>query len=136
AKSQAKITAINIPADSDKSYQINTRSEGDKSRFGVGYYIDPYTGQILGTTQEKNGVSVFMGYMFSLHRWLLLDKIEEPIIGDLPNRKLGSYISGGMTILFTIGLLTGIVIWFPQKIKNWRQGLTIKFDSNWKRINH
>ena len=134
--SQAKITSINVPSDPSKSYLINVRKEGDKSRFGEGYFVDPYTGQILGTTKEENKTSQFMGYMFSLHRWLLLDKVETPIIGELPNRKLGSYISGGMTILFTIGLLTGIVIWLPRKIRNWRQGLTIKFDSNWKRINH
>jgi len=135
-ESNAKITTINIPSNPEKSYQINVRSEGDKSKFGVGYFIDPYTGQILGNTKDKNSVSEFMSSMFSLHRWLLLDKIEKPIIGELPNRKLGSYISGTMTILFTIGLLTGIVIWFPRKIKNWRQGLTIKFNSSWKRINH
>jgi len=135
-ESQANITSINVPSDASKSYQINVRKEGDKSRFGEGYFIDPYTGQILGTTKEENKTAEFMGYMFSLHRWLLLDKIETPLIGDLPNRKLGSYISGGMTILFTLGLLTGIVIWFPRKIRNWRQGLAIKFDSNWKRINH
>jgi len=135
-ESQAKITSINVPSDPAKSYQINVRKEGDKSRFGEGYFVDPYSGEILGTTKEENKTAEFMGYMFSLHRWLLLDKIETPLIGDLPNRKLGSYISGGMTILFTLGLLTGIVIWFPRKIRNWRQGLTVKFDSNWKRINH
>jgi uncharacterized iron-regulated membrane protein len=77
-----------------------------------------------------------MGSMFSLHRWLLLDRIEEPIFGELPNRKLGSYISGTATILFTLGCITGLVIWVPNKIKNWKQGLKIKWDGNWKRINH
>jgi len=135
-ESNANITSISIPANPSQSYQVNVRSEGDKSRFGTGYYVDPYSGKILGSTKEKNGTAEFMSYMFSLHRWLLLDKIEAPIFGELPNRKLGSYISGTMTILFTIGLLTGMIIWFPKKIKNWRQGLSIKFNSNWKRINH
>lgn len=135
-ESKATITSISIPSDQAQSYQVNVRTEDDKSRFGTGYYVDPYSGKILGTSKEKNSTAEFMGYMFSLHRWLLLDKIETPLIGELPNRKLGSYISGTMTILFTIGLLTGMVIWFPKKIRNWRQGLTIKFDSNWKRINH
>lgn len=136
AESQANITSINIASDPTKSYQIFTKTEGEKSRFGTGYYIDPYTGNILGTSKETNGTTEFMSSMFSLHRWLLLDKVEEPLIEGLENRKLGSYISGGMTILFTIGLITGMVIWFPRKIRAWRQGLTIKFSSNWKRINH
>src|SRR5690554_6657460 len=135
-ESNAKVTGFTIPADESKSYQINTRQEGDNSRGGVTYYINPYTGAILGNSKEESKVATFMGSMFSLHRWLLLDKIETPIIGDLPNQKLGSYISGAMTILFTIGLLTGMVIWFPRKIKRWKRGLTIKFNSNWKRINH
>lgn len=135
-ESNARITNITIPADPEKSYQISVRAEGDESKFGTSYFVNQYTGEILGNNKDKNATAEFMGYIFSLHRWLLLDKIENPIFGELPNRKLGSYISGTMTILFTIGLLTGIVIWFPKKIKNWRQGLSIKFSSNWKRINH
>lgn len=103
---------------------------------GVQYMVDPYTGKILGSSADKNAVSEFMQMMFSLHRWLLLDKIEEPLIGELPNRKLGSYISGTATILFTLGVITGIIIWFPQKIRNWKQGLKIKYNANWKRVNH
>lgn len=103
---------------------------------GIQYMVDPYTGKILGSNADKNGVTEFMQLMFSLHRWLLLDRIEEPIIGELPNRTLGSYISGAATILFTLGVITGIVIWFPRKIKSWKQGLKIKWDGNWKRINH
>lgn len=102
----------------------------------VEYMVNPYTGKIAGNNKEKTPIAVFMSYMFSLHRWLLLDRIEEPIIGELPNRKLGSYISGTATILFTLGVITGIIIWFPRKIRNWRQGLVIKRDANWKRVNH
>lgn len=103
---------------------------------GVQYMVDPYSGKILGSSADKNAVSEFMQVMFSLHRWLLLDRIEEPLFGELPNRKLGSYISGTATILFTLGVITGIIIWFPQKIRNWKQGLKIKWNANWKRVNH
>jgi uncharacterized iron-regulated membrane protein len=103
---------------------------------GVQYMVDPYSGKILGSSADKNAVSEFMQVMFSLHRWLLLDRIEEPLLGELPNRKLGSYISGTATILFTLGVVTGIIIWFPQKIRNWKQGLKIKWNANWKRVNH
>jgi len=32
--------------------------------------------------------------------------------------------------------LTGIFLWLPKKAKNWKQGLTVKWSGNWKRINH
>ncbi len=133
---QGTITGITIPHDPSRSYEITLRPPNDMSRFGVTYYINPYTGVLLGTNKEKSKTDEFMGNLFSLHRWLLLDKIDQPIFGSLENRKLGSYITGAATILFTIGLLTGLIIWFPRKVKNWRHGLKIKFSSNWKRINH
>ncbi|MFD2035824.1 PepSY-associated TM helix domain-containing protein [Belliella marina] len=135
-KTDAPITGISIENAAHRPYQVNTKPEGGNSRFGLTYYVNPYNGEILGKSDEPNSVAEFMGYMFSLHRWLLLDKIEEPLIGELPNRTLGSYISGACTILFTIGVITGMVIWFPQRIKNWRQGLKVKFGKSWKRTNH
>lgn len=133
---QANVTAIAIPNDPARTYQVTVRKEGDNSRFGTSYYVNPYTGDITGTSLEKNPAAEFMRSMFSLHRWLLLDRIEKPLIGDLPNRTLGSYITGTATILFTLGVITGLVIWFPQKIKNWKQGLKVKWSGNWKRVNH
>jgi len=104
---------------------------------GTQYMVNPYTGEVLGDSQSaKTFTSEFMQVMFSLHRWLLLDKVEEPIFGELENRKLGSYISGAATILFTLGVITGIVIWFPKKMRAWKQGFKIKWSGNWKRINH
>ncbi|WP_207426741.1 PepSY domain-containing protein [Pedobacter sp. SYSU D00535] len=104
---------------------------------GTQYMINPYTGEILGDSKSsKTTADAVMQFMFSLHRWLLLDKIEEPLFGELENRKLGSYISGTATILFTLGVITGIVIWFPQRIRNWKQGLKVKTSGNWKRTNH
>lgn len=136
SESGGTVTAISIPADPSRTYQFSVRIEGDNSRFGTTYYVNPYTGGVTGTSKEETKTGEFMQTMFSLHRWLLLDKIEEPLIGELPNRQLGSYISGAATILFTLGVLTGLIIWFPQKLRNWRQGLKIKWNASWKRINH
>ncbi|GGG94386.1 iron transporter [Parapedobacter pyrenivorans] len=136
SESGGTITVIGIPADPARTYQFSARIEGDNSRFGTTYYVNPYTGDITGTSKEVTKTGEFMQTMFSLHRWLLLDKIEEPLFGELPNRQLGSYISGTATILFTLGVLTGLVIWFPQKLRTWKQGLKIKWNAGWKRINH
>lgn len=160
--SGGKVVSVKIPADAGRSWQMGvkkekspekspnpaasiagaakggTASEGPKrpSRPTM-YYVNPYNAAILGNSAEiKSGTVTFMTYMFSLHRWLILDKIEKPIFGDLDNRKLGSYISGTATILFTLGVITGMVIWFPRKIRAWKQGLKVKWSGNWKRINH
>lgn len=123
------ITAVVIPGSAERTYQFQTKKQGDTTRgSAVTYFVNPYTGSITGTSKEKTATKTFMGYMFSLHRWLLLDKIEK--------RELGSMITGWATILFTLGCITGLIIWIPQKTRDWRQGLTIKFRANWKRVNH
>jgi len=146
----AEVISIKIPADPERSYVLTVMKQEESTRntgasanekstppsTRIQYWVNPYSGKILGSSADKNVVAEFMQMMFSLHRWLLLDRIEEPIFGELPNKKLGSYISGTATILFTLGVITGIIIWFPQKIKNWKQGLKIKWNANWKRVNH
>jgi uncharacterized iron-regulated membrane protein len=130
------IVSITIPADLKRTYQFNVKKKGDDSRGGTTYMVNPYTGEIVGNSKEKNGTKEFMSTMFSLHRWLLIDKVEKPIIKGMTNRELGSTITGWATIIFTLGCVTGLVIWFPQKIKTWRQGLTVKWKAGWKRVNH
>ena len=135
-KSGGSITSITIPADLKRTYQFNLKKKGDDSRGGIAYMVNPYTGDIVGNSKEKNGTKEFMSTMFSLHRWLLLDKVEKPIIKGVPNKELGSMITGWATIIFTLGCITGLIIWFPQRIKNWRQGLKVKWKAGWKRVNH
>jgi len=134
--SDGSVVSITIPADLKRTYQFNVKKKGDDSRGGMGYMVNPYTGEITGTSKDKNGTKEFMSTMFSLHRWLLLDKIEKPIIKGVPNKKLGSMITGWATIIFTLGCITGLIIWFPQRIRNWKQGLSVKWKAGWKRVNH
>lgn len=140
AESQGKVVSLRIADDRSRSWQFSVRKKEKTPEGGtvtLKYFINPYNGNILGSSADpKTNLDKFMGYMFSLHRWLLLDKIEKPIFGELENRKLGSYISGISTILFTLGVITGMVIWVPRKVKSWRQGLKVKWNASWKRINH
>jgi uncharacterized iron-regulated membrane protein len=131
------IASVTIPAELNRTYQFNVKKKEDSTaRGGTTYMVNPYTGVIVGNSKEKNGTKEFMGTMFSLHRWLLLDKVKKPIIDGLENRKLGSMITGWATIIFTLGCITGLIIWFPQKVRHWRQGLKIKWNAGWKRVNH
>ena len=146
AATGGKVQSLKIPADTRRTWQVSVKAQsenpsvssgGGRGSSGTLYAVDPYNGQVVGDiSNTKNGLTEFMRTMFSLHRWLLLDRIEKPIIGELPNRKFGSYITGTATILFTLGVMTGLIIWFPQKIKTWRQGLKIKWNARWKRLNH
>ena len=131
-----KVNTAYIPSSAYRTYRFDVKKEGDKSRSGTSYFVNPYTGDIVGTSLQKSKTKEFMSTMFSLHRWLLLDKIETPIFKNIANRELGSMITGWATIIFTLGCITGMVIWFPRKIRNWRQGLKIKTNGNWKRIIH
>ncbi len=130
------VTRVSIPAKPDKPFQYSVKIEGDNSRGGVSYMVNPYTGKILGNSKEELPMRTFMGYMFSLHRWLLLDKIEKPLIEGKTNLEVGRLINGWATILFTLGCITGLIIWFPNRVKSWKQGLKIKRNAGWKRMNH
>jgi uncharacterized iron-regulated membrane protein len=137
AEAGGTVSGVTIPAELNRTYQFNVKKAGEEGpRGGTTYFVNPYTGEITGNSKEKNGTKEFMGTMFSLHRWLLLDKVKKPIIKGVENRKLGSMITGWATIIFTLGCITGLIIWFPQKVKFWRQGLKIKWNAGWKRINH
>ncbi len=137
AVSGGTITSVTIPAELNRTYQFNVKTKTDSNaRGGITYMVNPYTGEITGNSKEKSRTKEFMATMFSLHRWLLLDKVKEPIMKSKTNRELGSIISGWVTIIFTLGCITGLIIWFPQKVRNWKQGLKIKWSAGWKRVNN
>jgi len=135
AQEQSNVVGLTWSEEEESSVEFTLQKEGEEGR-GTTYFVNPYTAEILGNTSDKTATAEFMGYMFSLHRWLLLDRIEEPILESRSNRDLGRFINGISTMLFTLGVLTGIIVWFPTKIKNWKQGLKVKWDANWKRVNH
>ncbi len=121
-KSGSKVMSITIPEDAESLYSVSVANPEGKGR-PITYQIDPYTGDIKGI-QGKGKGSEFFFSMFKLHRWLLMDE------------KVGRPIVGVATILFLFGCISGVIIWFPQKIRYWKQGLKLKFNGNWKRLNH
>lgn len=131
----SKVTGLNWNEEADRSVQFTLLKVGEEGK-GNTYYVNPYTGDLLANSSNKTSTAEFMSYMFSLHRWLLLDRVEEPMLESMSNKDLGRFINGVSTLLFLLGVITGIVIWFPNKVKNWKQGLKIKWSGNWKRVNH
>lgn len=121
-----KVVSISIPEDKASTYSIGVApaaKEGEnKGGRPATYFVNPYTGQVVGT--PESATSEFFGTVMRLHRWLLIE-------GDV-----GKIIVGASTIIFTFLVLTGLVLWFPVKRKNWKQGLKIKTNAKWKRVNH
>ncbi|ALI97749.1 PepSY-associated TM helix domain-containing protein [Rufibacter tibetensis] len=161
---KGKVTALQIPQDPAKPYRFTLKKEeggksgkqeGEKAKQGDApqamvagpaagkgkegkkggpgggrgktYLVNQYTGEIKGTTEGP--AHGFFEAVEGLHRTLLVK--AEP--GEL---NPGKIIVGGSTIIFVFIIITGLVIWFPKKIKNWKQGLKVKTSGNWKRINH
>lgn len=117
------VTGVTIPSDLEEPYVFAVKKDL-KERRGSQVLVNPYTANIHKI--EKTGADDFMQTMFRLHRWLLLDtNVGRPIVGIA-------------TIIFLLLSISGIVLWFPKKVK-WKtvkQGFKIKTNANWKRINH
>ncbi|GAA4437682.1 PepSY-associated TM helix domain-containing protein [Pontibacter saemangeumensis] len=123
---KGKVVAIEIPQDKGSTYRFSVAAPAGGAEHGGGrpttYMVDPYTGAVKGTTEGPG--TKFFQTMMQLHRWLLIDG------------GVGKMIVGIATIIFVFLTLTGLVLWFPVKRKNWKQGLKIKTNARWKRINH
>jgi uncharacterized iron-regulated membrane protein len=116
-----KVQSIEVPHDRSRPYQVSIKKSKEERR-GTAYFVNPYTGELLGTSAGP-ATDFFMA-VFKLHRWLLVDS------------EVGGPIVGGATIIFVLLILSGLVLWWPKKLKNWKQGLKVKVSANWKRINH
>lgn len=83
------------------------------------FSMDPYTGKVLGTVLQKNR---FYSIVLSLHRQLLLDDV-------------GEMITGISCLIFVFMLISGLILWWPKKMKNLKQRLTVKWSASFKRVN-
>lgn len=98
---------------------------GEKGKRGENVYVNPYTNEVVG---KGNGpANEFFMTVFKLHRWLMLDM------------SVGRPIVGAATLIFVILSISGLILWFPKKVRSWKSlksGFKIKFKANWKRVNH
>jgi len=81
--------------------------------------FNPYTGQDLGdaTTQGE----WFLLWLVRLHDELLFERE-------------GRYINGYLSAVFTLTVLTGLVVWWPG-VNRWKRSLMVKVSSGWRRFN-
>ena len=137
-----KVSSVLVPGDETMNWQIGVKkevkdavspagggvAEGDgggrekKPSRPKSYFINPYTAEIAGA--QGGATSEFFTRVMRMHRWLMLEN------------SVGRIIVGIATIIFVIMIISGLVLWFPARLRNWKQGVTIKTKAGWKRINH
>jgi len=126
--SEQKITRLDLFPDKNRTW-IFRAAKTNEQAFGHWNYqeyykrvfVNPYSGEVQAVENTKYE---FFQVVLQLHLNLLLGK------------KIGHPIVGISTILFTVLLLSGIVLWWPKQWKwyNLKKRLTLSFSVNWKRL--
>ncbi|WP_369764965.1 PepSY-associated TM helix domain-containing protein [Flavobacterium sp. WC2429] len=102
--------------DPERTIQIMGKNSEGQTQF---FSVDPYSGKVVGSAMQN---SRFFSVVLDLHRHLLVEDI-------------GKLITGCSCLLFAFVLISGFFLWWPKKIKNLKQRLTVKWDSSFKRVN-
>ncbi|WP_447641770.1 MULTISPECIES: PepSY-associated TM helix domain-containing protein [Chitinophagaceae] len=132
-----QVTTVLIPEKKDAVWQFTVAprsttdtgaSKSDIKKRTRTLLVNPYTGRVQGDT--KSICSQFFAKVIELHRWMLLD------------HSVGAVITITSAFLFLFLEISGIILWLPAKLKNWKKwkawkpGFTIKRKAHWKRVNH
>ncbi|MDP5200376.1 PepSY domain-containing protein [Flavobacterium sp. DG2-3] len=111
-----KIDRVHSFYDPERTLLISATDLDKKKQL---FSIDPYTGKVLASILAERR---FFSIVLDLHRHLVL--------GDF-----GQAITGISCLIFVFMLLSGLVLWWPKKIKNLKQRLTVKWGASFKRVN-
>lgn len=91
----------------------------DSTKKDLIFAIDPYTRKVQTSIPEKGR---FFSVVLDLHRHLILGEF-------------GKAVTGISCLIFVFMLLSGMVLWWPKKLKNLKQRLTVKWSASFKRVN-
>ncbi|HYK76482.1 MAG TPA: PepSY-associated TM helix domain-containing protein, partial [Daejeonella sp.] len=116
-KDKKEENSAQLPKKGEKPAEAKSAEGSKKTAF-----VNPYTGEIIELYSYRE---TFFYKAFALHRWLL---------GG--NDSIGKLIVGISTLMFLFILITGLILWWPKTRKMVSQRLKIKWDGNWKRLNH
>ena len=94
---------------------VTVEKDGEKKE----RLFNPYTGEDLGDAMTRG--ESFMLWLVSLHDELLFDRE-------------GRWWNGFFSAVFTVLVLTGLVVWWPG-MSRWKRSLGVKWSSGWKRFN-
>jgi uncharacterized iron-regulated membrane protein len=82
--------------------------------------FDPYTGQDLGDSTTRG--QLFVLWLVRLHDELLMDRPDGP------------WWNGLLSLVFSLLVVTGAVVWWPG-VSRWKRSLGVKWTSGWRRFN-
>jgi uncharacterized iron-regulated membrane protein len=105
-------------------------SGGSRGGRGQGWYVNPYTGDIVAKPGDGVSLNRFFMSMTQLHRNLWISYRLESLG---PRSSLGGLIVGTATLIFVVVLLSGLVLWLPRtwqsfiKWRAWKPGFKIRF---------
>ena len=143
---KAKLAGIKVYSDPERTVEVgltipqkeekkedkvggDKSAKKDKPQAGQGgprpthtAFLNPYTGKVIEVYSAKGS---FFQTTMALHRWLL---------GK--NDGIGKYIVGVATFIFLFILITGVILWWPKTRRIFLQRIKVKWDGNWKRLNH
>jgi uncharacterized iron-regulated membrane protein len=129
--SQFQITWINVPGESNRTFQFTSYKAGNEKAitcFGtIDYhytvYVNPYSGKVV---YKENSKYEFFRIVFWIHWSLLL------------NTSIGQPVVGTAVIIFVIQLITGVILWWPRNRNAIKQRIWFKWkdSTKWKRKNY
>ena len=91
---------------------------GKKEKEILTVAVNPYTGKIVGSRNEQD---TFFEVVLRLHRYLCMGET-------------GKIITGISCVCFLIIMITGLVMWWPNR-KNKSQRFRVKWNASFKRLN-
>lgn len=113
-----ELISLTIPESSSRSWNISYK---DQSGAVSGSYYNPYSKKELGNGDQS--LNRFFEIVLDLHRNLLLGNV-------------GRQIGGISVLMFLVLMISGFFLWLPKKLKYLKQGLTVKLNARFQRINH
>jgi sulfite reductase (NADPH) flavoprotein alpha-component len=108
------VEQITLSSEAGRSALVRVAAADGKAR-AQSLYIDPYTGEPLGT---PNGQAFFRSVL-ELHRWLLVPRGE--------GVNIGRQITGICAIALIYFALSGLYMRWPRRPLNWRNWFRIDF---------
>src|SRR5687767_5291511 len=100
----------------DPTASVTVERDGEKKD----RLFNPYTGADLGDSTTRG--QFFVLWMVRLHDELLMDRPDGP------------WWNGFLSLIFTVLVVTGLVVWWPG-VSRWKRSLGVKWSSGWKRFN-
>ncbi|GAB3342173.1 PepSY-associated TM helix domain-containing protein [Larkinella ripae] len=104
-------------------HSVNVPFYGAAPDYYYQVYLNPYTGAVLKVVDEE---SDFFHFILHGHYYLWLpEEIGQPVVAY-------------GTLVFTILLITGMVLWWPKNLKkgNRDKSFKIKWKAQWRRVNY